>query len=400
MFQPLKPLSDDIRQWIADHFTADVSALRLRHHGNDDLMHAILQIEARRKCTSKLADTLRCDAFQFPDMIAAEQSTSDALASIHSSILCDADTVADLTCGLGIDSFHFAADGRKVTAIERRPEAAAAAIANSRALGLSDRIEVINADSTEWLAATTDSFDCIFIDPARRDNLGRRCYSLADCSPDVGALLPLLRAHTGRVVVKASPMLDAEAVARQLQQVSDIYLIGTATECKELVAVVDFSLPAGTPFRLHAVTTVRGEISNITLGTDPHDADMPADTPEQGMMIYEPYPALMKAGRYRWIADRYKVSAPAPDTHLFLSRQRIGFPGKAYEIVESLDFDKRTIKEIASRRIKANVATRNFPLDAPSLVRRLKISEGGDMHVYGIRTSGRGLMLLLCRPSD
>ena len=28
MFQPLKPLSDDIRRWIADNSTADVSALR------------------------------------------------------------------------------------------------------------------------------------------------------------------------------------------------------------------------------------------------------------------------------------------------------------------------------------------------------------------------------------
>ena len=86
MLQPLKPLSDDIRRWIADNSTADVSALRLRHHGHSDLMHAILQIEARRKCASKLADTLRCDAFQFPDMIAAEQSTSDALADRKSVV--------------------------------------------------------------------------------------------------------------------------------------------------------------------------------------------------------------------------------------------------------------------------------------------------------------------------
>lgn len=398
MFQPLKPLSDDIRRWIADNSTADVSALRLRHHGHSDLMHAILQIEARRKCASKLADTLRCDAFQFPDMIAAEQSTSDALAAIHSSIIGDASTVADLTCGLGIDSFHFAADGRKVTAIERRPEAAAAAVANACALRLSDRMEVICTDSTEWLADTAATFDCIFIDPARRDNLGRRCYSLSDCSPDVGALLPQLRAHTGKVVVKASPMLDAEAVAHQLQQVSDIYLIGTATECKELVAVVDFSLPAGTPFRLHAVTVTRGATSHITIGDDTHATAMPYVAPETGMVIYEPYPALMKAGHYRWIADRYNVTAPDPNTHLFLSDRPIDFPGKAYKIVESMDFDKRAVKEIASQRIKANVATRNFPLDAPSLARRLKISEGGDMHLYGIRTSARGLMLLLCKP--
>ncbi len=171
-------------------------------------------------------------------------------------------------------------------------------------------------------------------------------------------------------------MLDAEAVAHQLHHVSDIYLIGTATECKELVAVVDFSLPASTPFRLHAVTVTRGATSHITIGDDTHATAMPYVAPQTGMVIYEPYPALMKAGHYRWIADRYNVTAPDPNTHLFLSDRPIDFPGKAYKIVESMDFDKRAVKEIASQRIKANVATRNFPLDAPSLARRLKISEG------------------------
>ena len=147
----MEPLSSDIIQWIADHAAADVATLRLRHHSDRTLMHAILQIEARRKTASKLADTLKCPSFQFPDMIAAEQSTSDALAAIHSSIIGEAATVADLTCGLGIDTFHFAASGRKVTAIERRPEAAEAARLNARALGLAGSVEVITADSTENL---------------------------------------------------------------------------------------------------------------------------------------------------------------------------------------------------------------------------------------------------------
>ena len=395
----MEPLSSDITQWIADHAAADVATLRLRHHSDRTLMHAILQIEARRKTASKLADTLKCPSFQFPDMIAAEQSTSDALAAIHSSIIGEAEIVADLTCGLGIDTFHFAASGRKVTAIERRPEAAEAARLNARALGLAGSVEVITADSTEWLrSANRGHYDCIFIDPARRDTLGRRCYSLADCSPDVTALLPTLRDITGKVVIKASPMLDVKAVAHQLKQVSDIYIIGTATECKELVAVVDFNILSETPFTLHAVTATKGGISHVTPGGDPQSADIATAIPVNGMKLYEPYPSLMKAGHYGWIAAAYGMSVPDTNTHLFLSQEVTEFPGKGYEITEAMNFDKRSIKDIASRKIKANVATRNFPLDAHALARRLKIAEGGELRVYGIGCASGGNMILLCRP--
>ena len=395
----MEPLSSDIIQWIADHAAADVATLRLRHHSDRTLMHAILQIEARRKTASKLADTLKCPSFQFPDMIAAEQSTSDALAAIHSSIIGEAATVADLTCGLGIDTFHFAASGRKVTAIERRPEAAEAARLNARALGLAESVEVITADSTEWLRRANERhYDCIFIDPARRDTIGRRCYSLADCSPDVTALLPALRDITGKVVIKASPMLDADAVAHQLKQVSDIYIIGTATECKEIVALVDFGIPSDTPYTLHAVTATKGGISHVTPGGDPQSANIATAIPVNGMKLYEPYPSLMKAGHYRWIAARYGMSVPDTNTHLFLSQEVTEFPGKGYEITEAMNFDKRSIKDIASRKIKANVATRNFPLDAHALARRLKIAEGGELRVYGIGCASGGNMILLCRP--
>lgn len=394
----MKPLSPDIIRWIADNSKADAAALRLRHHADPELMHAILQIEARRKTSGKLADTLRCQAFQFPEMIAAEQSTSDELARIHSTLVGEAVTVADLTCGLGIDTFYFAAGGRRVTAIERRSEAAEAARLNAGALGLDDRVEIVTADCTEWLATATGPYDCVFIDPARRDGLGRRCYSLADCSPDVSTLMPRLRSLTRRVIIKASPMLDAEAVARQLPSVSDIYLIGTVTECKELVAVVDFGLPSDTPYRLHAVTATPSGISSIVVGPDPAGLPPPVSVPAPGMMLCEPYPALMKAGHYRWTADRYGMSVPDVNTHLFLSEGLTDFPGRAYEIVEATRFDKRAIKEIASRRLRANVATRNFPLDAPSLARRLKIAEGDALRLYGIRSATEGLMLLICRP--
>ena len=102
---------------------------------------------------------------------------------------------------------------------------------------------------------------------------------------------PQLRAHTGKVVVKASPMLDAEAVAHQLHHVSDIYLIGTATECKGTCSCR--GLPAfrpPTPFRLHAVTVTRGATSHITIGDDTHATAMPYVAPQTGMVIYEPYP--------------------------------------------------------------------------------------------------------------
>ena len=83
-------------------------------------------------------------------------------------------------------------------------------------------------------------FGTAFIDPARRDANGGRVFSLADCEPDVTAMLPSISKICRRLIVKMSPMLDISHTINALDGCSQIISLGTATECKELIAVKDF----------------------------------------------------------------------------------------------------------------------------------------------------------------
>ena len=56
---------------------------------------------------------------------------------------------------------------------------------------------------------------------------------------------------------------------------------------------------------------------------------------------------------------------------------------------------KQTYKDFAKKYPKINVATRNFPLSAPELVKKLKVKEGGDKMVFGVTVSDGDKLLIV-----
>ena len=198
--------------WINTHINDDTAKLRLKY--GRERADEILQIECRRKHGSKLAETLAANPeFVFPTALSGEQSTSDRLARFHAALVGHAARVADLTAGLGIDAMSMASKTGNVVAVERDADVADALRSNSSSLG---NLEVVCADCRDVVEAWARdgiSFDCIFIDPARRAADGGRVYALDQCEPDVVAMLPTLKRITRRLVIKASPMLDITPVS-------------------------------------------------------------------------------------------------------------------------------------------------------------------------------------------
>ena len=76
---------------------------------------------------------------------------------------------------------------------------------------LKKNIKIVNAKAEDFLTQCGE-VDCIYLDPARRDEYGRKMVSLHDCSPDVAELQDLLFEKTNTVIVKLSPMLDIDII--------------------------------------------------------------------------------------------------------------------------------------------------------------------------------------------
>jgi hypothetical protein len=290
---------------------------------------------------------------------------------------------------------------KSVTAVERQEAVAAAVVHNAQGLGY-ENVKVINDDSCALLRDGALSGDVAFIDPARRTQSGGRAYALSDCEPNVVELLPELSKHFKRMVVKMSPMLDITQTLRELSGVTDMYAIGTHTECKELVATVDLSGAEHVP-TIHAVTVNSDGTSSDFSYTLAEESAAP--TPNcsniaEGNYVYEPIPAVMKAAPMRLLASRYGLNKLHNNTHVFFSAERIdAVPAEVWRVERIIAWQSKNIKRVKSEYPRIDVAVRNFGMTADALRAKLGVKQGGDCRLLGVTDCmGNKLMLVMRRP--
>lgn len=384
-----------------DNINEDPAALRLRYHGKQvdgvDVPLAIVQIECRKKFSKKFAATLsRHPHFLFPSVLAGEQATSDALARFHSAFARQGMKVADLTGGLGIDALHMAAMGASVDVVELDHDRAEALRAN---LGDIDGIRVIEGDCEDYLASLAGMrLDAVFIDPARRNAEGGRVFALADCKPDVVAMLPFMSAASDRIYIKASPMLDVSRVIAELGGVASVTALGTPIECKELF----IALASGAAVAQVCAATMRQDSAidtfSFTLAQE-REASRYIDyaSPIGQKYLYEPSPCIMKVAPFALLTERFGLRQPHPNTHLFFGDALCpGFPGTRHIVKEVLPYESKVIKRLKGKYPRISVATRNFSLGADALRLKLGVKDGGDLRLFAITTLPDEKFLVVC----
>ncbi len=388
--------SQDI-QWINEHLSEDPSRLRLKYASQPQISHLITQIECRKKAVKKLADTLQCEAFEFPNTLAQEQATSDRLAAFHASLVELGTSCIDLTAGLGIDALHLAQRCSRVIAVERNPEVAQTLRDNASALHINN-LEVITGDCRDVITSFSHA-DTVFIDPARRGAMGERIFALSDCEPDVIAMLPHISRIADNLIIKMSPMLDVSAVLKQLQGIcTRIIATGDRRECKELVAVCALgSTSCATPV-IEALTLLPDNSQNSVEFTryEEDEASIIYEQPQQGLYLIDPYPTIMKTAPWRLLCTRYAIGAIADNTHLYIAKSPVDSIGENFIIDEIIPYRSSEIKRLARRYPALSVATRNFGLRADQLRSKLKVRDADSPRLYGVTDHSGNQLMLIC----
>ena len=112
----------------------------------------------------------------------------------------------------------------------------------------------------------------------------------------------------------------------------------------------------------------------------------------------------MKAGCFKLLSQRYNLDKLHRNSHLYTSDELVSdFPGRIFEVVETFPFDKKTKKEITSvlvrqqSRLKASVATRNFPLSVDELRKNLGLQEGSEFYIFGTTMKGDKKVVILTK---
>jgi 16S rRNA G966 N2-methylase RsmD len=354
--------------------------------------YAVLQIESLRKIRDK-APAWFNTRLRFPALLSVEQASSERTALFKAGLFSGRN-MADLSGGLGIDSWAFGSRFERVDYAE--PDAArAAAAAHNFPLLDRQNIVVHTTDAETFLRRTTDTFDLLYMDPSRRDEQARRVFRLEDCMPNVLALHNVLFSRSNTVLLKAAPMLDISQALKQLQTVTAVWVVSVHGEVREVL--YQLASEPGTVEHVPIEAVCLGAESvhfRFTLENE-RMAKTVFSLPAE--WLYDPDAALLKAGALKSVAQQFGLSKLHANTHLYSSELPVdGFPGRRFRIEQVVRYDKKAVHAAVPDR-RAHVAVRQFPDSAEDVRKRLGLKDGGDVYLFGVTLADEQKRMLVTR---
>ena len=471
----IERLSEFIRKHYGDE--PDRLALQKAKWPEIDVAAAVSTLVSRRKLSRKAPLWATTDGLVLPRTLSAEQCSGEAAArhkalAIREFLGKQPWRIADLTGGLGVDSLEFSNVAEAVLYNEMLPELAEAAEHNFRVLGAGN-IEVCRSEvnpRTLGVSATgttnasngvpkgngmtecdksnegvydyngglrerleTFSPDVIYLDPARRDGCGKKVFLLEDCSPDVLKIKDILLGIAPILALKLSPMADISMVLERLgKECRELQIIESGGECKELLVLMRRNVQAsgqqdGCLIRVYnldagkdsPVFEFRRDEENGCTG--PQLTDSAEIVP--GALLFEPGKALMKAGCFRLIGQRFGASALGRDTHYYILRENasdmakdtssatnissatdrehfcgrrcLKDSGKLFRILDIAEMSGKELKEFGKSHPEAEVTARNVRMTSEELRKRLGCKPSDRHHIFALHVDKTGKNLLL-----
>lgn len=379
-------------------YPLDKLALLLASRHEPNATHILQQVEGWQRLRHKVPLWTQTDGIEFPHRLALEQCSGQEAAEYKAKVVkrlfadCDTPqdlTMVDLTGGLGVDFSFVAKAFKKATYVERQEALCQLAEHNFLLLGL-DNAEIVNGDGVDFLKKMPTA-DLIFLDPARRDGAGRKTVLIEDCEPDVCALRDTLLSKARFVVVKLSPMLDIAASVRSLGCVSEVHVVSSGGECKDLLLVL--SKEGGS--NPNVFINENGRMLHFRADEEGESVPQYADQVEK--YLYEPGPAVLKAGAFKWTAAHFGLKKLHANSHLYTADHCIDdFPGRVFQVEKVMGFGKNDLKQLRQEVTKANITVRNFPSSVDALRKKLKIKEGGNTFIFASTTVDNQHVLIVC----
>ena len=386
-------LTETLKAFIRTHAADDTHRLLLSAHRYPgiDVSFVVQQLEGRRKAAEKFPSLLANADFIYPVKLSMEQCSSEQTATYKASLIKGL-SVVDITGGLGIDALFMSKTATSLCYVEQNVELHEIATHNFAACKAS--VESHSGDGIDFLRTSNRHFECIYLDPARRDRQSNKLVRLDACEPNVLEYKELIFEHADRFLLKASPMLDITQAVKELGCVSHVHVVAVRNECKELlfdcckepenlfITCVDIESDGENRFTFSPVEEATAAVNYAsTLTTN----------------LYEPNVTLLKAGAFRLVAQRFNLQKLHPDTHLYTSTILCDdFPGRIFEIMEVFPLNKKELARALPSK-KMNVSVRNFPMKPEEIQRKFRLTDGGDDYLFAVTVSGGDKSALLCR---
>lgn len=370
-------LQTEIQDFINNNLDANIASLLLK--GIDfplvEAKEVIEQLEAKKRCKTKLSTWFSSEKIYYPNKLNIEQTSSEITAK-HKAGIVKGKTIIDLTGGFGVDCYYFSKHFKQVIHCEINEELSQIVTHNYQQLGV-ENIQTIAQDGIAYLQNTEISLDWIYIDPSRRHDSKGKVFFLKDCLPNVPEHLDTLFSKANNVLIKTSPLLDLTIGLNELKHVKTIYIVAINNEVKELLWVLEKDYT-------DAVTIETCNIKKETTETFSFPLEEEISTNSQYSLplayLYEPNAAIMKSGAFHTISNTLAVLKLHPHSHLYTKDTLIDFPGRVFKIEKVIPYNKKGLKKEGF--VKANIATRNFPERVEEIRKKHKIKDGGNVYLF------------------
>jgi SAM-dependent methyltransferase len=321
---------------------------------------ALTLARLRVRAVSKFS---RADALFFtPD--ALEQASGEIVSGWRARRFADFARVADLGCGVGGDTLALAAvsgvialdgDGLRL----RMARANLAAYARAA--------DFVQADLIDPLPLR--GIPAAFFDPARRDE-GRRVWSVRDYFPPLDVIggwdFPAL-------AVKLSPGVDLDELRPYTDQGAGVEFISLGGELKEAVLW-------GGAFGFAGRRASRLETDGSGVSLEPRDLP-PPPVAEPRAYLYEPDPALIRAGLFGELADHLGIALFRLDesiAYLTGDSYVVSPWARIWPVWDWLPFNLKRLRAMlrAFDVGRVTVKKRGSPITPEELIAKLKLRGG------------------------
>ncbi|MBK5721955.1 SAM-dependent methyltransferase [Dysgonomonas sp. Marseille-P4677] len=387
-------LSNQLINFIHLHEQDDIHSLALqaKQFPDIDIHIAIRQISGRRIAKEKIPSWYVNDRIIYPKHLSMEQCSSEQTARYKRSI-CKGRAMVDLTGGFGVDCSFISSGFEEATYVEHQEELAELVAYNYTILE-QEKIKVVSSDAIDYLTSMSP-VDLIYIDPARRDDTGRKTVLIEDCTPNILEIETLLEEKALQVMIKLSPMLDISLAVKSLKRVSDVYIISVGNECKELLFIKKKSQEKTS---YHCVNIHHEKLEQFTFYKEEEESIVLGYTSQVDKYLYEPNASILKAGAYKSIAKEFTLNKLHPSSHLYTSDILYdGFQGRKFIVEAICSLNKKDLKMYLKDIKQANITTRNFPLSVQEIRKKTGLRDGGDAYIFATTLADEKRVLIICK---
>ena len=333
-------------------------ASRLRVDFSTSEVHALLEtVHLREKGATKFS----CAADMLFVAEGLEQASGESISRYRAARFAavGATLIADLCCGLGGDALGLS-EIADVIGVDYDYSRLMLARHNMAVYGHGDRFFPLQADLATLPPLAVDG---LFFDPARRDERGKRIFSVEGYRPPL-SLLDRWRPRVPEVAAKISPGVNYD----ELPEDAEAEFISVYGEVKECVLWYG---RLRTPAQRRA-TLLPGRQSLTNLDTPPE----PIPVTEPQSYLYEPDGAVIRAHLIQALGSKLEASQIDGDIAYLTSDKLHDTPfATPFVVVDWFPFQLKRLRHYLQERDigRVEIKKRGSPLDVDLLRRQLRL---------------------------